>query len=278
MSVPMSPNSVPEKKKKPFLRIKIKKPNYRKLLRALGLITLVGAVALFGAGFGAYRAVKQNLPSVSELETFESNIITSVYSDEGQPIKDFAIERRVEVTYDMIPDVLKNAIIATEDPRFYNHRGVDMLGILRALKENIRSGRLLRRPQGGSTITQQLARLLFLYPQQTIGRKLKEMYLSLQIEKLYSKQKILEMYCNQFYLNHGVYGVETASNFYFGKSVADLTLEEAALIAGIFRGPSYYSPYTNVARTLGRRNHVINRMVEEGYITGPRGRRPRPYR
>ncbi len=271
MSVPMSPNSVPEKKKKPFLRIKIKKPNYRRLLRALGLITLVGAVALFGAGFGAYRAVKQNLPSVSELETFESNIITSVYSDEGQPIKDFAIERRVEVTYDMIPDVLKNAIIATEDPRFYNHRGVDMLGILRALKENIRSGRLLRRPQGGSTITQQLARLLFLYPQQTIGRKLKEMYLSLQIEKLYSKQKILEMYCNQFYLNHGVYGVETASNFYFGKSVADLTLEEAALIAGIFRGPSYYSPYTNVARTLGRRNHVINRMVEEGYITGAQG-------
>ncbi|MGB7297274.1 MAG: PBP1A family penicillin-binding protein [Candidatus Aminicenantales bacterium] len=267
----MSPEKAPDKKKKPLLRIRLKKTNHRKLLRTFGLLALIGAAAALGAGFGAYRAVKQNLPSVSELEAFESNIITSVYSDEGQPIKDFAIERRVEVTYDMIPDVLKKAIIATEDARFYNHRGVDLLGVLRALKENIRSGRLLRRPQGGSTITQQLARLLFLYPQQTIGRKLKEMYLSLQIEKLYSKEKILEMYCNQFYLNHGVYGVETASNFYFGKSVTDLTLEEAALIAGIFRGPSYYSPYTNVAETLRRRNHVINRMVEEGFITKAQG-------
>jgi penicillin-binding protein 1A len=267
----MARNSAQEKKRRPFLRIRIKKPDSGKLLRTLGLLILIGAAAVLGAGFGAYRAVKQNLPSVLELENFESNIITSVYSDEGEVIKDFAIERRVEVTYDMIPDVLKKAIIATEDPRFYSHHGVDLLGILRALKENIRSGRLLRRPQGGSTITQQLARLLFLYPQQTIGRKLKEMYLSLQIEKQYSKEKILELYCNQFYLNHGVYGVETASNFYFGKSVADLTLEEAALIAGIFRGPSYYSPYTNVATTLRRRNHVINRMVEEGYISKAQG-------
>ncbi|HUU39191.1 MAG TPA: PBP1A family penicillin-binding protein [Candidatus Desulfaltia sp.] len=264
-------NNTGEKKKKPFLRIRINRPDYKKLLRTLALLELFGAAAVLGAGFGAYRAVKQNLPFVSELETFESNIITSVFSDEGQVIKDFATERRVEVTYDMIPDVLKKAIIATEDPRFYNHRGVDLRGILRALKENIRSGRLLRRPQGGSTITQQLARLLFLYPQQTISRKLKEMYLSLQIEKQYSKERILELYCNQFYLNHGVYGVETASNFYFGKSVTDLTLEEAALIAGIFRGPSYYSPYTNVATTLRRRNHVINRMVEEGYITRAQG-------
>jgi len=259
------------KKKRPFLRIRIERFNKKKVLRVLGILILIGTAAVLGAGFGAYRAVKQNLPSVSELETFESNIITSVYSDEGQPIKDFAIERRVEVPSDRIPDVLKKAIVATEDPRFYRHRGVDLLGVLRAFKENIRSGHLLRRPQGGSTITQQLARLLFLYPQQTIGRKLKEMYLSLQIEKQYSKEKILEMYCNQFYLNHGVYGVETASNFYFGKSVADLTLEEAALIAGIFRGPSVYSPYTNVETTLRRRNHVINRMVEEGYITEAQG-------
>jgi penicillin-binding protein 1A len=267
----MAQNNAGKKTKKAYFRIRIHRPNYRKLLRTLGLLAVFGAAAVLGAGFGAYRAVKQNLPSVSELETFESNIITSVYSDEGQSIKDFATERRVEVTYDMIPDVLKKAIIATEDARFYNHRGVDLLGILRALKENIRSGRLLRRPQGGSTITQQLARLLFLYPQQTIGRKLKEMYLSLQIEKQYSKEKILELYCNQFYLNHGVYGVETASNFYFGKSVTDLNLEEAALIAGIFRGPSYYSPYTNVAETLRRRNHVINRMVEEGYVSKAQG-------
>jgi penicillin-binding protein 1A len=267
-------NSNP-RKKKPFFRIRIEKWQRSKVLRTLAILILLGIAAALGAGFGAFLAVRQNLPSVSDLETFESNIITSIYSDEGQPIKDFAIERRVEVGLDKIPDVLKKAIIATEDPRFYRHRGVDLLGVLRAFKENIRSGRLLRRPQGGSTITQQLARLLFLYPQQTIGRKLKEMYLSLQIEKQYSKDKILEMYCNQFYLNHGVYGVETASNFYFGKSAVDLTLEEAALIAGIFRGPSVYSPYTNVERTLGRRNHVINRMVEEGFITPAQGEEAR---
>ena len=267
----MARKNTSPKKKRPFLRIRIEKFSTKKALKVLGIVILLGAAAVIGAGFGAYRAVKHNLPSVSELETFESNIITSVYSDEGQPIKDFAIERRVEVPSDKIPDVLKKAIIATEDPRFYRHRGVDLLGVLRAFKENIRSGHLLRRPQGGSTITQQLARLLFLYPQQTIGRKLKEMYLSLQIEKQYSKEKILEMYCNQFYLNHGVYGVETASNFYFGKGVTDLTLEEAALIAGIFRGPSIYSPYTNVDTTLRRRNHVLNRMVEQGYITSAQG-------
>ncbi len=255
----------------PALRIKIKPVNWPKFLRIFLLIALFGLAALLGAVFGAYRAVRQNLPSVEVLESFEPNIITSVYSDQAEPIKDFAIERRIEVSYDKIPAVLKKAIIATEDPRFYNHKGVDFLGVLRAMKENIRLGRLFRRPQGGSTITQQLARLLFLYPQQTIGRKLKEMYLSLQIEKTYSKEKIMEMYCNQFYLGHGVYGVETASNFYFGKSVADLNLEEAALMAGIFRGPAVYSPYTSPKETLRRRNHVIARMVEEGNITAQEG-------
>lgn len=264
-------NSRNREKKRPFLTVKIKKFDRKKFFKALFLILIFSFAGLLGAIFGAYRAVKQNLPSVSELETFEPNIITSVYSDEGKVIKDFAIERRIEVPYEKIPDVLKKAIIATEDPRFYNHRGVDFLGILRAVKENIRTGRILRRPEGGSTITQQLARLLFLYPQQTVGRKLKEMYLSVQVEKNYSKEKIMEMYCNQFYLGHGVYGVETASNFFFGKSVSDLTLEEAALIAGIFRGPAIYSPYTNAEVTLRRRNHVINRMVELGFITKEQG-------
>jgi penicillin-binding protein 1A len=260
-------NNVNPKKKKIFLRVKIRKWGRKNGLKALFLVFLFSFAALLGAIFGAYKSVKQNLPSVAELETFVPNVITSVYSDEGRVIKDFAIERRIEVPYERIPEVLKKAIIATEDARFYNHRGVDFWGILRAVKENIRTGRFLRRPEGGSTITQQLARLLFLYPQQTIGRKLKEMYLSLQIEKNYSKEKIMEMYCNQFYLGHGVYGVETASNFFFGKSVADLTLEEAALIAGIFRGPALYSPYLNAEVTLRRRNHVLNRMAELGYIT-----------
>ena len=253
--------------RKAVLRIRIPKFGRPAVIRAVVLAALVGLAALLGAGYGAWRAIRQDLPSVAGLESFEANIITRVFADDGQPIKDFATERRIEIPYEQIPDVLKKAIIATEDPRFFSHHGIDYRGVIRALNENLRIGRSSSRLQGGSTITQQLARVLFLYPQQTVSRKLKEMYLSTQIEKQYSKEKILEMYCNQFYLNHGVYGVEAASNFYFGKSVSGLTLEEAALIAGIFRGPSVYSPYTNVETTLRRRNHVLNRMMEEGFIT-----------
>jgi penicillin-binding protein 1A len=253
--------------RKAVLRIRIPKFGLPAVIKAVLLAALVGLAALLGAGYGAWRAIRQDLPSVAGLESFEANIITRVFADDGQPIKDFATERRIEVPYEQIPDVLKKAIIATEDPRFFSHHGIDYRGVVRALKENLKLGRSSSRLQGGSTITQQLARVLFLYPQQTVSRKLKEMYLSTQIEKHYSKEKILEMYCNQFYLNHGVYGVEAASNFYFGKSVSGLTLEEAALIAGIFRGPSVYSPYTNIETTLRRRNHVLSRMLEEGFIT-----------
>ncbi len=253
--------------KKPILRIRIPRLGRPEIRKAVLLVGIFGLAALLGAGFGAWRAIRQDLPSVEGLESFEANIITTIFADDGQPIKDFATERRIEVPFERIPEVLKEAIIATEDPRFFSHHGIDYRGIIRALNENLRIGRPGGRLQGGSTITQQLARVLFLYPQQTVSRKLKEMYLSTQIENHYSKQKILEMYCNQFYLNHGVYGVEAASNFYFGKSVSDLSLEEAALIAGIFRGPSVYSPYTNIETTLRRRNHVLNRMMEEGFIS-----------
>ncbi len=249
------------------MKIKIKKSSPHQILRALLLVFIIGGVCVLGGVLGLWMAVRQNLPEVSELEKFEPNIITSVYGDDGTIAKEFAIERRIEVTYDQIPQVLKDAIIATEDPRFFRHRGVDYRGILRAVKENLKLWRGGRRLQGGSTITQQLARSLFLYPQQTVRRKLKEVFLSLQIEKRYPKERILEMYCNQFYLGHGVYGVETASNLFFGKKAAELNLEEAALIAGIFRWPSGYSPYLHPETTLKRRNHVLNRMVEEGFIT-----------
>jgi penicillin-binding protein 1A len=253
----------------PDLKIKVLKLKKARLLRVLALLLFAGTACILGAFFGAYMAIRNNLPSVAELESLKPKIITSIYSDKGEVIKEFAEERRIEVPYARIPDILVKAIIATEDPRFYSHNGVDTMGILRAVKEDvIKLGRgSLSRPQGGSTITQQLARSLFLYSQQTIRRKLKEMFLARRIEKKYSKEKILELYCNQFYLGHGVYGVETASNLFFGKSVSDLNLEEAALVAGIFRGPSIYSPYSNAEKTLQRRNHVLNRMAEEGFIT-----------
>jgi len=235
--------------------------------RRIGLAALFLAAAVLGVFFGAYHTIRQNLPPISDLEHFRPYIISSVYSDSGEVIKEFAINRRVEVPYAKIPDVLKKAILATEDPRFFSHGGFDMRGILRAVKENFRIGKRTGRLQGGSTITQQLATSLFLSREQTVRRKLKEIFLAIQIEKRYSKEQIFEMYCNQFYLGHEVYGVETASQVFFGKSVSDLNLEEAATIAGIFRGPAIYSPYKAPDKTLARRNHVLNRMVEEKYIT-----------
>jgi penicillin-binding protein 1A len=252
------------------LKFKLRKlsPEQRKRRwRRIGLAALFLTAIVLGVLFGTYYTIRQNLPSVSDLEHFRPYIISSVYSDSGEVIKEFAVNRRVEVPYSKIPDVLKKAILATEDPRFFSHGGIDFRGILRAVKENLRLGKRSRRLQGGSTITQQLATSLFLTREQTVRRKLKEMFLSLQIEKKYSKEKILEMYCNQFYLGEGAWGVETASQQFFGKTVSDLNLEEAALIAGIFRGPSIYSPYSAPEETLGRRNHVLRRMMEEKFIT-----------
>jgi len=251
------------------LRIRIRRPSpekREKIFRIMGQVCLFLIAAFLGLSFGGYFTITRNLPLVAELERFEPYIITSVYGDDGRLVKEFAVERRLEVPYDKIPKVLIDAIVATEDPRFFSHHGVDLIGILRAVKENL-FGRRGGRPEGGSTITQQLATSLFLRRDLTLRRKLKEAVLSLRIEKRYSKTKILEMYCNQFYFGHGVYGVETASNLFFGKSAADLTLEEAAMLAGIFRGPSIYSPYNAPELTLQRRNHVLKRMQDGKYIS-----------
>jgi penicillin-binding protein 1A len=257
-----------QEKKKLIIKIKIPKLNRKKILTGLLLFFVLVISLVLGGIFGAYLAVRENLPSVAELEQMRPKIISVVYSDQSQPAKEFAAERRIQVPYEKIPIILKQAIIATEDPRFFAHKGIDYRGILRAVKEDalrVFLGR--RRLHGGSTITQQLARSLFLYSQQTIRRKLKEMFLAVEIERKFTKEKILELYCNQFYLGHGAWGVEAASQLYFGKSVTELTLPEAAFIAGIFRGPSLYSPYNNPKLTLNRRNHVLNRMAEEGFLT-----------
>lgn len=255
-------------KKKLIVKIKkIKKPTKQKLIKTFFIIFLFASVCILGSMLGAYMAIIQNLPFISELEEFEPNIITYIYSDEGEVIGEYAIEKRIEVPYEEIPEILKKAIIATEDPRFYSHRGIDFRGILRALKEDIKIGRRPGRLHGGSTISQQLATGLFLHRKQTVRRKLKEAILALQIEKRYTKEEILTMYCNHFNLGHGAYGVEAASHLYFGKKASELNLEESALIAGILRGPSLYSPYRKPELTHRRRNHVLNRMMDEGFIT-----------
>lgn len=255
-------------RKKIVFRIKFPKINSRKIIKAIILCFILSVALISGGFFGAYLAIKDNLPDVGELEQIKPPIISAVYSDDGQLIREFAVERRIQIPYEKVPEVLRQAIVATEDPRFFTHKGIDYRGILRALKEDffrIITGKT--RLHGGSTITQQLARSLFLYPQQTLRRKLKEMLVAMEIERKYTKEKIFELYCNQFYLGHGAWGVESASQLYFGKSVTELTLPEAAMIAGIFRGPGIYSPYNNPEATLNRRNHVLNRMVEEGFIS-----------
>ena len=255
----------------PSLKLKVKKFKRGTVLRVLLILLLAGLAIGLGAIAGAYISIKDNLPNVADIDTFRPKLITTVYAADGQPVKEFAEQRRVEITYDKIPKTLINAIVATEDPNFFHHGGVDLRGILRAGVADVFHFIGGRRPEGGSTITQQLARDLFLHREVSLRRKLKELYLSRQIEKLYSKERILELYCNHFFLGHGVWGVEAASNLFFGKDVGDLDLEEAAVIAGIFRGPSVYSPYTNKSGTLDRRNHVLNRMVAEGYLTRSEG-------
>jgi penicillin-binding protein 1A len=261
------PNLKKFKLKKPSLKTITQKRHFKKVVWILSVLLIL----ILGIIIGSYKAILQNVPSISGLEEFEPNIITNIYADDGEVIGEYAIEKRIEIAFEDIPEILINAIVATEDPRFNSHKGIDFLVMLRALKEDIKLILTPRRLHGGSTISQQLARELFLHRKQTIRRKIKEVLLSLQIERNYSKQEILTLYCNQFNLGHGAYGVEAASRLYFGKPVSEITLEEAALITGIFRGPSVYSPYRNPEGTLRRRNHVINRLVEEKYITKEAG-------
>jgi penicillin-binding protein 1A len=249
------------------LIIRIVKTDKKKLFKNLLVVLLFSTAIVLGGLTGAYFAVKQGLPDVSELEKFSPSLLTSIYADDGKVVKEIGTEKRIVITYDRIPEALKQAILATEDPRFFKHRGVDVRGIFRAILENLANLFRSRKLQGGSTITQQLVRNLLLYRQQTLHRKLTEWVLSVQVEKRYSKEKIFEMYCNQFYLGHGAYGVEAAANLFFGKSAKDLALEESAMIAGIFRWPQGYSPYLHPELTLERRNHVLNRMALEKFIT-----------
>lgn len=229
-------------------------------------ILLSFAISL-GITGGIVAAYLRDLPppeALESLEEYQPSLITYLYSDNDEPFASFYEQRRIVVPLSKIPKDLKNAILAVEDQRFYKHKGIDPLGILRAIYANIRAGRLV---EGGSTITQQLTKVLFLTPDKSLSRKVKEFLLALEIEKKYSKDKILELYLNQIYFGHGAYGVEAASQTYFGKSVDQLNLAEASMLAGLPRAPLYYSPMIDQERAKRRRAHVLARMVEEGFIS-----------
>ena len=217
-----------------------------------------------GAAGGVFAAYVQDLPTLDALEQYSPSLVTTLYSDEDEPFAAFFEQRRILVSLNKIPPYLIEALLATEDTRFYSHRGIDPRGIARAFLTNLRT---LRLAEGGSTITQQLAKVLFLTPEKSLARKMKEILLAFQIEREYPKDKILEMYFNQIYFGHGAYGVEAAAQTYFGKSVDELNLAEAAMLAGLPRAPNTYSPIVDKERARRRRGVVLQRMVEEGFIT-----------
>jgi penicillin-binding protein 1A len=227
-----------------------------------GLLVLVSA--LVGATAGLLLVYTTNLPQVEALETYRPSSITELYDDQGRVIGSFALQRRVVASYDDFPPVLRDALISIEDKEFYRHSGINFWRIVGAAYRDIESG---GRVQGASTLTMQLARNLFLSPDRSFHRKVQEVMLAIQIERRFTKPQIFTLYANQIFLGHGVYGFEAASEFYFSKPARSLTLVEAALLAGLAKGPGVYSPINHPDRAMKRRNLVINAMLEDGKIT-----------
>src|SRR6266850_2017945 len=228
----------------------------------IGLLVLVSA--LLGATAGLLLVYSTDLPQVEQLEHYRPGAITQLYDTQGRIIGSFALQRRVVASYDDYPPVLRDALISIEDKNFYRHWGINVWRIAGAAYRDLLSGGKM---QGASTLTMQLARNLFLSPDRSWHRKIQEAMLAIQIERRFTKPQIFTLYANQIYLGHGVYGFEAASQFYFSKPAKQLTLDEAALLAGLPKSPSYYSPITHPDHALKRRNLVINSMLEDGMIT-----------
>ena len=223
-------------------------------------------VAILGAlaSVGVYFYISKDLPRIKSLTEYHPSIITNVYSDDGRKIAEFFKERRIIKPLDEMPAALINAFIAAEDSRFYKHKGIDFYSIVRAFFKNLEAGTIV---QGGSTITQQVTKSFLLTPERSYTRKLKEAILAYRIDKAFNKDEILYLYLNQIYLGHGAYGVEAAAENYFGKTVKDLNLAECAILAGLPQAPSKYSPFKYPERAKQRQIYVLNRMVDEGYIS-----------
>jgi len=204
------------------------------------------------------------LPQTNNLDSLQLVSATQVFDINGQLISKLFEQNRIVVSINSMSPYIPQAIVANEDTRFFSHIGIDPIGIIRAIWANIRSGGIA---EGGSTVTQQLAREMFLTQEQTFTRKIKEALLAIIIERKFSKQEILQAYLNQVYFGEGAYGVEAAAQVYFGKHASELTLSQSAMIAGLARGPNLYSPYADMKAALTRRSVVLAGMVKEGYIT-----------
>jgi penicillin-binding protein 1A len=226
------------------------------LLLALAAGGLTGIIAAYQLNYS------QAASEVAALATYRPSVVTRIYADDGQTvIGEFALEKRIPLKYDEIPLIMKNAILAVEDARFYDHIGIDPIRIVGATWKNLTSDKV----EGGSTLTQQLAKNLFLTKEQTLKRKMNEWVLALQIERYYTKNQIMELYANHIFLGANAYGVEAGAETYFGKQAKDLTLEEAALLAGVPKAPTEYSPILNPPKAKERRDLVLDLMAKTGF-------------
>ncbi|TPE61773.1 PBP1A family penicillin-binding protein [Sandaracinobacter neustonicus] len=235
----------------------------RKALIALGVLFALGVAGLLLL----WLLVGRGLPDAASLANYQAPLPTTLRSTDGAPFHSFTRERRVYLPYSEIPPAVVHAVISAEDKTFFSHSGLDYAGILTAVITNIESLASDKRPVGASTITQQLAKNLLLTNEVTIGRKLREAILAKRIESQFTKEQILELYLNEVFLGRNAYGVEAASQSWFGKPAAELRPEEAAFLAGLLKAPSNYNPRTNYQRALERRNYVLGEMANNGFIS-----------
>ncbi|HCC46596.1 MAG TPA: hypothetical protein DEQ38_00520 [Elusimicrobia bacterium] len=233
------------------------------VLKAVYLIGIMSAAGILLSAV-LMRKILTDIPSIDKLDEYTPSLTTYVYDINNQIIAEFSVEKRAMLPLSKIPVDMQNAVIAMEDRNFFRHWGISPRGIMRAQLRNIIAH---RRAAGGSTITQQLSRGIFLKPEKSYVRKIKEIVLALQIERNFSKPEILALYLNQIFFGHGVYGVQSASKLYFGKDVSEMTLGECALLTGLIPSPGNYSPFVNPETARQRRRLVLQRMRAEGFIT-----------
>ena len=245
--------------------MKTKRSHYfERIVKISITVMMISITALMVFGMASYFYFTHDLPSIETLKNYKPSAITKIFSEEGEVIGEFFYEKREVVSLDRVPNHLIQAFVSGEDARFFQHKGLDYLAILRALYRNIFSGEIV---QGGSTITQQVVKSLLLSPEKKFARKIREAILAYRIEKYLTKEEILFLYLNQIYLGHGAYGISAAAENYFGKTIEELNLAESTLLAGLPQAPSKNSPYQHPQQAKKRQLYILNRMVEEGFIS-----------
>ncbi|MBI3019416.1 MAG: transglycosylase domain-containing protein, partial [Deltaproteobacteria bacterium] len=231
--------------------------NIIKIFIGLLLLAFLGMI-------GAMVTISASLPKLISPDHYRPLVVSDVYADGGEKIGEFYELRRKIIPLEEIPKIVVNSFVAAEDAQFFSHKGIDLQGIIRAAIKNFQAGRFV---QGGSTITQQVAKSLLLTPERKLSRKIKELVLAMRLEKNLSKKDILYLYLNEIYLGHGAYGIEAAAQNYFGKQASELNLAEASMLAGLPQAPSRYSPLLNPKATKERQIYVLKQMVDNGYIS-----------